>query len=232
MKKYFILFVLLLSVTPIFAQSDDGEMDFSKKENPFGKPKSNALFLGPKVGATFTSMGQPNEVNLYDGSGAGFSGGLSMKARFGKATENSIGGTGFWGVGLELKYKENNVKTIGSDDLSLGYFEIPVMAQVYPFAKSKVMNSFYVELGPDFAGTLSKSPETLNVSSANISYKTGDLKGFDVRVMVGLGYTLPNTGLDINARYYLGTSELAENFPCKMNSVEVSLAWMFSIGKF
>lgn len=233
MKKNFMLFVLLLwGITSSFAQSDDGEFNLMDSELSIGKPKNNAFFLGPKIGATFTTMGQPNEVDLYDGSGIGFSGGLAMKARFGKATENSIGGTGWFGLGLELKYKQNNVKTIGSDDLSLGYFEIPVMAQFYPFMKSKAMNTFYVELGADFAGTLSKSPEYLSVSSANITYKTGDLKGFDIRALVGIGYTVPNTGFDINARYYLGTNELAENFPCKMNTFEVSVAWMFSVGKF
>ena len=38
------------------------------------------------------------------------------------------------------------------------------------------------------------------------------LKGLDVRPMAGLGYTIPGTGLDVNARYYLGMSKMAENF--------------------
>lgn len=58
------------------------------------------------------------------------------------------------------------------------------------------------------------------------------LKGFDVRPMVGIGYTIPRTGLDVNARYYLGMSKMAENFKSKMNTMEVSLSWMFDIAKF
>ena len=94
-----------------------------------------------------TSMTQPAQCDLYDKSGIGFSGGVAMKARFGKATENSYEGTGMFGVGLELKYKQNNVKTIANEgDLKLGYFEVPVTLQFYPFAKSKIMNPFYIEL--------------------------------------------------------------------------------------
>ena len=72
----------------------------------------------------------------------------------------------------------------------------------------------------------------LTVASANIAYHTGDFKGGDLRLMLGLGYTIPDTSLDVNARYYLGTSDLAGNFNCKMNTLEVSFAWLFQIGKF
>ena len=73
--------------------------------------KKNAFFLGPKIGGVITSMSQPNEGNLSDGSGFGLSAGMAMKMRFGRANENSVAGTGFWGLGLELKYKQNKVKT-------------------------------------------------------------------------------------------------------------------------
>ena len=195
--------------------------------------KSNVIKLGPKIGATFTSMGQPNEVDLYDGSGVGFSFGVALKTRLGRATEETRqGGTGLLGFGLEVLYKQNKVKTIGTQDLSLGYLEVPVTVQLFPMVKSNMMNSFYVEVGPDFSLIASKSPSVLNVPSANISYHTGDFKGGDLRVIVGLGYTIPKTSLDVNARYYIGTSELAGNFPCKMNTLEVSLAWMFRLAKF
>lgn len=227
MKKIFLMLFALAAVLPAVAQSDDNEDEgFSRYE------KSNAIFLGPKVGATFTSMGQLKEVDLYDGAGFGFSAALAGKVRFGKATENTDGGTGMFGLSMELKYKQNKVKTIGSDDLSLGYFEIPITAQVYPFAKKQALNSFFIEAGPDFAFLASKSPDVLSVPSANIAYHTGDFKGGDLRIVAGLGYTIPNTSLEINGRYYIGMSELAGNFPCKMSSIEVSLSWLFKIGQF
>lgn len=244
MKKTFFLLAALFSVAPMFAQSDDGEGGFTIET----RGKSNAFFLGPKFGGTLNTMTQPNEGDLYKSSSIGFSGGLAMKARFGRASENSVGGTGLIGVGIELKYRQSTVKTnaINQDgkeeaNLSVGYFEVPVYLQIYPFVKSRAMNTFYVELGASFAGTMSRSPQTLtlmnpnaNLSSVTYNVKTdgSKLKGMDFRPLVGLGYTIPNTGLDLNARYYWGTSSLAENFPCKMNSFEFSVAWLFSIGRF
>lgn len=244
MKKILFFIAALSLSVPGFAQSDDGEDDLIST----GKEKSNAFFLGPKVGVTMTSMTQPDEGKLYDGSGFGFSGGVVLKARFGKASENSVGGTGYFGAGLELKYKLNSVKTLGTDEggkenakLSLGYFEVPVFVHIYPFAKSPSVNPLYVELGVAFAGTLSRSPKSLTLINPsdeyslvtyNIDANGSKLKGMDVRPFAGLGYTIPNTSLDINARYYIGTSELAKNFPCKMSTLEVSLAWLFNIGKF
>lgn len=243
MKKVFSLLVMsLLCVATVSAQEEE--------LNILGRQKNNTIFIGVKAGATFTSMTQPDECDLYDGSGFGLSGGIAAKVRFGvkNAAEKGLApGTGYFGLGLEVKYVQNKVKTIGDDDLSMGYFEIPVFAQVYPFAKNKTMNSFFVEAGAAVAGTLSKSPDllTVNNSTSYVSYATGDLKGFDVRPMVGIGYSIPygsdrtengdykvRNHIDLNARYYVGMSELAGNFPCKMSHLEFSLAWMFSCGKF
>ena len=246
MKKFLFFFVAFCAGTTMsFAQSDDLENDliFQRRE------KSNAFFLGPKVGGTLTTMTQPDEGKLYKGSGFGFSAGLALKARFGKATENSEGGTGLFGVGLELKYRTNSVKTNATDEagkenanLSIGYFEVPIYVHIYPFVSSNVMNTFYVEAGVSISGTMSRSPKSLSLSKElnsgytdvvyNIDSGSKKLKGGDIRPLIGLGYTIPRTGLDINVRYLFGTSKLAKNMPCKMNSLEVSLAWMFSVSKF
>ena len=83
--------------------------------------------------------------------------------------------------------------------------------------------------GISYGGTLSSSPEYLEVD--NTRYKTGDLKGFDVKATVGLGYRFntnaANEGFYVNARYYLGTSELAGNFPGKISSAELSIGYTF-----
>lgn len=230
MKKYLFLALALLGLTPAFGQTDDDDAIFNSSN--IGKPRNYAIHVGPRIGLTTTSMTQPLECDLYDGMGLGFSAGASMKVRLGHMSENSDGGTGLLGFGLDLKYKQNKVKTIGDSDLSLGYFEVPVMLQLYPFYKITKLNGLYVEAGVDMAGTLSKSPDLLTVlqPTGRVVYHTGDLKGFDCRIPLGLGYTLRN-GLDVNLRYYIGTSELAENMPCKMSSMEVSVAWMFRVSK-
>lgn len=235
MKKLVVLLGLCLAVLPCMAQTDDGELIISSSS--IGTVKKNVFYVGPKLGLTMTSMSQPDQGNLYDAMGTGFSGGLAAKLRLGQAFENSYGGTGLLGFGLELKYKQNKVKTVGSDDLSIGCFEIPVTVQLYPFYKSRGLNTLYIEAGIDMALGLSSSPDELSFTPNNnlyswVSYKTGDIKGSDVRIPVGVGYTVPNTGFDINLRYYIGTSKLAEGFSSTMNSLEISLAWLFKAGGF
>lgn len=243
MKKILMFIWALALSVPGLAQSDDGE-----EEITVSKTKSNAFFLGLKGGITLSSMTQPKEGKLYDASGIGFSGGLVAKVRFGKASENSAGGTGYLAAGFELKYKQNTVKTLAKDEsgkdkanLSIGYFDVPIFVQVFPFAKTPSVNSLYIEVGAAIDGTLSRSPKKLILSNPkenmsevvyNIDSNGTKLKGGDVRPFAGIGYTIPNTGLDINARYYIGTSELAKNMNCKLNHLEVSLAWLFNVGKF
>lgn len=237
MKKTLLFVLSIFAGQYAIAQSGEG-FDTSDFE---GKPKSNVLCIGPKIGGSLSSIsGQPSEVDLFDGGSFGISGGLALKARFGRASENSYAGTGMFGVGLELKYRQAKAKTIASEDLSLGYFEVPVLLHVYPMASSPSMNGFYIEAGPDFAMLISKSPDALRMNLnqpypgiESIQYNTGDLKGGDLRIAIGLGYTLPGTGLDINARYYIGTSELAkESLPVKMSFIEFSLSWLFNAFKF
>lgn len=241
MKKILLLIAAMAVTSLSFAQSDDYEDSYS-----YSKEKSNAFFFGPKVGLAITSMTQPSKVKLYDGTGMSFSAGAQLKARFGKASENSVGGTGYFALGVELKYMNNTVKTVATDeggkenaDLSLGYFAAPVFAQVYPFAKMSGLNSLYVEAGLSLAGSISRSPKTLTAQTSkagqivyNIDNGGSKLGGFECRPIIGLGYTIPNTGLDINARYYIGTSDLSKQMNSKMSTAEISIAWLFNLGKF
>ena len=244
MKKILMMSACLLASTMAWAQTEDVEIPVPQP----GSGSSFAISIGPKISGVMTTMTQPDQSDLYDGSGFGFSGGVAAQIRFGRATPESAGGTGLFGLGLELKYKQNQVKTIGTDQdgkenakLQIDYFEVPVYAQIYPFAKSTSMgglNSLYIEVGASFAGTMSRKPESLTVTredNSNVTYNLdtdgSKLKGMDIRPLVGLGYTIPKTGLNFNARYYLGGSKLAENFNSKMNSFEFSLAWMFNTNR-
>ena len=119
---------------------------------------------------------------------------------------------------------------------SMDYFEVPVFVQLYPFYKSDALNTLYVELGAAVAGTVGRSPQSLTLNGLegelssvtyNIGTENSKLKGMDIRPLVGVGYTVPGVGFDLNARYYLGTSDLSKNFNCKLSRFEVSLAWMF-----
>lgn len=251
MKKLFLVLIALFTgITAVYAQGNKKNFSF-EDEDEVGvvlKEKKTAFFLGPKVGANLSTMTDPNECKIYDGAGFGFSGGLSLKARFGKASENSVAGTGIFGAGVEVLYKQNSVKTVGTDQdgeanakMSLSYIDVPVFVQLFPFPKSYYMNTFYVEVGASLATIVGRSPKSLTVLNPSADYSSvtynldtdgSQLKGFDVRPLVGVGYTIPDTNLDVNVRYLIGASKLAGNFPCKVSSFEVSLSWMFNIGSY
>ena len=256
MKKILVLIFATMLCTSMDAQRNvQPQRGGGRSAKPGLAQKKHSFFVGLKGGVDLSTMTQPSECDLYDGAGLGFSGGIVGKARFGQATPNAPAGTGLLGAGLELKYKQNKVKTIGTDesgkanaDLMVGYFEVPVYVQLYPFYRSDAMNTFYIEAGPDFAGTMSRSPKLLTVENPskewssityNIDNKDSKLKGMDVRIIAGIGYDFAiknekheTTNLiGVNARYYMGTSKLAGNFNSKMSTFEISLSWMFNIGK-
>lgn len=233
-------FVLMLVVASVSLSVSAQEFGPKKKQ------KENIFSLGVIVGGNLSTMTQPDECDLYDGSGFGYSGGVVMNARFGRASKNADAGTGLFGVGLELKYKMNSVKTTGTDEkgkenanLEIGFFEVPIALQFYPLYKNSKMNKFYVEAGAAIAGTLSRKPETLSVvdkaANTNVTYcfdtEDSKLKGMDVRPFAGVGID-SKFGFGLNLRYYLGTSKLAENFNCKISNVELSVAYKFNVGEF
>ena len=189
------------------------------------------LSVGPRAGVGFSSMSEGDGLNIYDGSGIAFGGGLAANVRFGgkDSRGRALDGQGLFGVGLELNYKSLSVKTKPGDDLKLSYFEVPVLLQFYPCYNSKQLKYLYIEAGATIAGTLSASPD--NIITQNTTYATGDLKGFDVRPTVGVGYRFnkssANDGLYLSVRYCLGTSELAGNFPGKINCAEITIGYLF-----
>lgn len=248
MKKIFSLLLVALTILPMSSMAQ-------RTINVTKEQKKHAFFIGLKAGATFNSMTQPEECDLYDGMGIGFTGSVVAKVRFNQATSSSPAGTGLLGVGLELGYRNSSVKTIGTDEkgnenakFSLGYFDIPVYVQIYPFYKSNAMNTFHIDLGPEISLIMSRSPKSLGTdkvnagfSAVNYQFDTDDsrLKANDLRIMAGVGYDIKIKNsegktkglLGINARYHLGTSKMAKNFNSKMNNAEVSVSYLFNAGE-
>lgn len=242
-KKFMILSFLALAMSAS-AQIDKGGDGFgqrsttqtvTKKEGKKitikGKHYNYELSVGPRAGVGISTMSESEDLKIYDGSGIGFGGGLAANVRFGSKDSRGryLDGQGLFGIGLELNYKSHSVKTLAEEDLKLGYFEVPVMLQFYPMYNSKQLKNLYIEVGPTLAGSLSSSPDALFYD--NVTYKTGDLKGFDVKATIGLGYRVnknsANDGFYVNARYYYGTSKLAGNFPDKVSSAEISVGYLF-----
>lgn len=218
-KISFIVLTLCLS-TGIFAQND-GVGIFDDDASGGLYSRSYTISVGPKAGVNFTTMSDPDNIQLEQKAGMGFMGGVAANIHFGRRTEASRGGTGWWALQVEALYNHKTVKT-DYDDLEFNYFEVPILAQCY------FTPNFYVEAGPTICGTLSTSPDRISIDKMSIA--TGDIKGFDVAMSVGVGYK-HKSGFMANARYNIGTSELAENFTGKLSSFSVSVGWLFTIIK-
>ncbi len=240
-RKVFCLTALLaMCVSYAFAQVDDIPNTV--------KPKNHVFQLGVRAGGNLSMMSQPEECELFESSSFGYSGGAAMGLRFGRASENSSAGTGLWGVGLEVNYRNSSAKTYAIDEngvenakLSLGYIDIPVSVQIFPCYKISAANTLYIEAGVSFAALLNRGPKSLTLNNLsgdysgityNINQEESKLKGGDIRPFAGVGYTIPKTGLGLNVRYYIGTCNLAENLTSKVSSVEFSLSYKFNVAKF
>lgn len=199
------------------------------------------ISLGPAVGANFSSLsGDPEGIDLKAKSGNGFRAGLVLNAHFfghaykeidGKKVPQEGLGSGKFGFQLEAMYSQVKSKTdlvksktdLGNIDLS--YLDVPVLLQYnIPFKE----NSFILEAGSTFSLLMSSSPD--EISNNNVAIHTGDLKGSDLKATFGVAFK-SKKGLLLDARYNLGTSDLAGNFPVKTSVISVSLGWLFTIAK-
>lgn len=204
-----------------------------KKLGKETKPYKYEFSIGPRAGIGISSLSQGDGLDVYDKSGLAYGGGVSANIRFSPEKDKkgrNYYGQGLFGIGLELNYKMYTAKMLeDNDDLKLGYFEVPILFQLYPFYAKKHLKNLYVEVGPTISGSISSKPDF--VRRGNTVYSTGDLKGFDIKPAVGLGYrfdkTAANDGFYVNFRYYIGTSDLAGNFPAKVSSAELSVGYFF-----
>lgn len=189
------------------------------------------LSIGPRVGGGL-SMASDGDVKFTDGSGFAYDAGLGLNLRFGgkDSKGRALNGQGLIGIGLELNYAGYSVKTIGDDNLNLGYFEVPLLLQFYPAFQTKQMKNLYIEVGPTFSALVSKSPESLTTDEYT-KYITKDLKGGDIKATIGVGYRVnkggANDGLFVNLRYNHGFSSLAGNLPTKISSAEITIGYLF-----
>lgn len=223
MRKFFILLLSTVCTWNVYAQYD--EMFYPEEEDAIGDEietdRSYTVALGPKVGLPFTTMSESSDVNLGITPGTGFSGGLVANFHFGRRTAISKGGTGWLGLQMEALFTSRSVGT-DSETMSFSMFEIPVLAQLY------VTSNICIEAGPTFVAAIDAAPE--NVHVANRFVAIGEMKANDVMFTIGAGYKHPN-GLFANARYNIGTSNVAGNFDSKMSTISLSIGWLFTVVK-
>lgn len=187
------------------------------------------LAIGPRLGVGLAIGSNGKGFDMVK-SGFAFDGGLGVNLRFGDKDSKGrpIDGRGLFGIGVELNYALRSLGTNSDKTLSLGYFDVPVLAQFYPGYNTKQLKSLYIEVGPTFSALVSKSPDVLLYNG--LQYGTGNLKGGDVKLTFGVGYRFTkaaSSGFYLNFRYNLGTSNLAGNLPAKTSSAQLTFGYLF-----
>lgn len=177
-----------------------------------------AIKYGVKAGVNFSTMANNMEFEPGFGMGAGFRIGAMANFHWGQRTENSLPGTGWFGLQPELVYSYQSVKC-DDRNISMSYIQLPVMLKIYPLA------ALSIEVGPEFNYLISTSPETVTVDGATV--KVGDCNGFNMGVGIGAAYEF-SLGLVVGARYSIGFTDMAQNLKWKNNgNVQVSVGWLF-----
>lgn len=227
MKKLFLLSAIMMIAMSANAQVTFTEDESSQQEEEIGfgdikDSRRNVVSLGITAGGNYSTMSKYDPVDLGSRSGIGFQGGAVVNIHFGQR-RGADAGTGPIGLQVEALYAQHSMKTDLSDDIKLGYLEVPVLLKYY------ITPNVNVELGPTFCYLLSKSPDMLRGTSTNIAI--GELKGGDLKGTVGISYQT-KSGFYASARYNIGLSELASNFPCKVSTATVSIGYLFNILKF
>jgi hypothetical protein len=183
------------------------------------------IAIGPKVGVGLDLGSHSNLENIDFGMGVGYQFGAAFNAQFGRRTEMSCGGTGWFGLQIEAMYGGRNIK-LGSTSLGTSCIEVPVLAQLY------VTPSVALQAGATAVMILKATPDELYYEGA--TYGTGEIKGKDVMVTAGLAYKArlnENSALLIDARYNMGMSNLAGTFDTKASSAMLSFSYLFNIVK-
>lgn len=227
MKKLLVFCAISMMAMSANAQVTFTEEESSQQQEEVGfggitDNRKNVVSLGITAGGNYAMMSKYDPVDLGSRSGIGFQGGIAFNVHFGQK-RGADPGTGPIGLQIEALYAQHSMKTDLSDNIKLGYIEVPVLFKYY------ITPNVNIELGPTFCYLTSKSPDTLKGTSTTIAI--GELKGGDVKGTIGVSYQT-KSGFYASARYNLGFSELAKNFPCKVSTVSVSVGYLFNIFKF
>lgn len=174
--------------------------------------------FGVKAGINLSNLSNNLEgIEPGFSMGTGFRVGGLVNLRWGQRTENSLPGTGWFGLQPEILFSSMQVKN-DAENIKFQTIQLPIMVKVYPTAQ------FSIEAGPEFTYIMSTSPDELSFDGTQI--KTGDIKGLNIGVGAGLAYDF-DMGLTIGARYSYGFNKLANNLDWKNSNIQITVGWLF-----
>lgn len=221
LKRLLLVAMAILSIHMVNAQvvvdRANAEETTSKKSVKNDDVSTFAIKFGVKAGANMTTISNNMDFDPGLKMGSSFCVGAVANLRWGQRTENSLPGTGLFGLQPELIY---SIQNVGTDDenISLQTIQLPIMVKYYPTTEL----SF--EVGPQFSYILSSSPDELVVGGTRV--KTGDIQGLNVGVGAGVAYDF-SFGLIVGARYTYNFNDLAKNLEWTTSNIQVTVGWLF-----
>lgn len=220
LKKLFLVAMLALGLQMANAQVVV-QRDYPNDQKPARETTEHvstfAYKFGVKAGVNMTTMSNGMDFDPEFKMGTGFRVGGLVNLRWGQRTENSLPGTGWFGLQPEVMYSMQQVGT-ADENFKLNIIQIPIMVKIYPTTQL----SF--EVGPEFSYVISASPDEMNFDGAQI--KTGDIKGLTMGIGAGVSYDF-DMGLTAGARYSYGFNEMAKNLDWKTSNFQVTVGWLF-----
>lgn len=222
LKKLFMLAMIALGVqmanAQVVVQRDYPNNQVQKQAGENDEHVSTFAYkFGVKAGVNLSNMSNGMDFNPDFKMGAGFRVGGFVNLRWGQRTENSLPGTGWFGLQPEVMYSMQQVGT-ADESLRLNIIQVPVMVKIYPTTQLSI------EVGPEFSYIISASPNEMNFDGAQI--KTGDIKGLTMGIGAGLSYDF-DMGLTIGVRYSYGFNKMAKNLDWKASNIQVIVGWLF-----
>lgn len=221
-KKIFL--VAIAAICGLMAEAqvviDDDETPSTPYKSGGGGERVNtfAYKFGVKAGVNMSSMSNSmDNIDPNFSMAIGFRAGGFVNLRWGQRTENSLPGTGWFGLQPEVMYSYMQFGT-DADNLQMHAVQVPIMFKLYPTAQ------FNIELGPEFTYVMSTSPNNMALNGAQV--KVGDIKGLTMGIGGGLAYDF-DMGLTIGARYSYGFTKMAKNLDWKASNIQVTVGWMF-----
>ena len=140
-KRHLMMAIALLSCLSLYSQKT-----WNWNEPTTNRDKSYRLEIGPKLGAGIARGTNPSTYSFRFKPGMAYQVGLSANAHFGRRQQQSIGGTGLFGLEADIMYGGRSLGT-PAGNITMQIIEIPFLVQFYPIP------SLALEIGPTMYNT-------------------------------------------------------------------------------
>lgn len=177
------------------------------------QPGENKLTLKPFVGVNFATLASDADAKT--------------KTAFTAGAEAEFGTTGNLSTSLGLAYSQMGAKVKNTSyKWNLDYITLSILENYYLAQGFAVKAGIQGGLNIKKKMTDGSNSMDLNDIFANAT-PSGKIKSFDYGVVLGASYEFK--GITLDARYYLGTFKILENYTDKNSVISVTLGYTFHL---